>query len=122
MDARRAGRRSKKLKGDPELLMWHRVAAMLGRSVAETRETLSSAEFVDWCAFYSLEPWGWHADAWRMGVLAATTANYSGNVKKALKPSDFMPSDKPKVRSMSEAEISARLAKDIEQAGKPNGE
>lgn len=95
--------------------MWHRVAALLGRTVDEARESLSSAQFVDWCAFYSLEPWGFQADAWRMGVVASTVANYSGRVKKALRPSDFMPGEKPRKR-MSEAQMMARLAKDVEQA------
>lgn len=71
--------------------MWHRVAALIGCTVGEARARVSSAEFVDWCAFYSLEPWGYEAATWRMAVLASTTANYSGRVKKPLKPSDFMP-------------------------------
>jgi hypothetical protein len=72
--------------------MWHRVAALLSCTVPEARERISSAEFVDWCAFYSLEPWGYEADTWRMAVIASTSANYSGRVKKPLKPSDFIPS------------------------------
>lgn len=95
--------------------MWHRVAALLSRTVPEAQADITSAEFVDWCAFYSLEPWGFHADTWRMGVIAATTANYSGHVKKPLKPSDFMPSDKRK-RKMSEAELKARLEQQVKQA------
>lgn len=75
--------------------MWHRVAALLGgRTVAELQACMSSAEFVDWCAFYALEPWGAEAENWRMGVVAATTAKYSGNAKSAVKPSDFMPQEK----------------------------
>ena len=95
--------------------MWHRVAALLGRTVPEAQASMTSAEFVDWCALYSIEPWGFQADAWRMGVVASTVANYSGNVKKALKPSDFMPGAKRR-RTMSESEMAARLQKDIEQA------
>jgi hypothetical protein len=102
--------------------MWHRVAAQLGRTVPEARASMSSAEFVDWCAFYSLEPWGFHADTWRMGVIAATTANYSGNVKTPLKPADFMPGDKPKRRKLNDGELRARLEADIEKAKQHNGE
>ena len=99
--------------------MWHRVAALLGRTVDEARASLSSAQFVDWCAFYSLEPWGFQADAWRMGVVASTVANYSGRVKKPLKPSDFMPGEKrSRRRPLSDEETMARLAKEIEQARK----
>lgn len=103
--------------------MWHRVAALLGRTVDECRADLTSAEFVDWCAFYSMEPWGFHADAWRMGVIAATTANYSGRVKRPLKPSDFLPSDKPRPRKMTPAQLKARLKADVEKAKETaNGE
>jgi hypothetical protein len=70
--------------------MWHRVAALLGRTVAELQHCMSSAEFMHWCAFYSLEPWGYDPDNWRTGVVAATVANAAGR-KKPLKPSDFMP-------------------------------
>lgn len=58
----------------------------------ELQQRITAEEFVEWAAFYELEPWGFHADNWRMSVIASTTANYSGNVRKALKPSDFLPS------------------------------
>ena len=71
--------------------MWHRVAALLGgRTIAEWQELMPAAEFVDWCAFYQIEPWGYHADNWRMGMACATAANVAGR-KKPLKPSDFYP-------------------------------
>jgi hypothetical protein len=51
-----------------------------------------------------------------MGVLASVTANYSSRkLKKPLKPSDFIPTDKPKKR-LSDAELRARLMQDIEKA------
>ncbi len=72
--------------------MWHRVAALLGgRTVEEWQAVMSSAEFEVWCALYAIEPWGYEADTWRMAVLAATTANYSGNVRKPLDVADFIP-------------------------------
>ena len=83
--------------------MWHRVAALLGCTVAEAQQRLSSAEFVDWCAFYAIEPWGYEADTWRMAVIASTQANYSGRVKKPLKPSDFMP--RPRKRTTTDEQI-----------------
>lgn len=89
--------------------MWFRVAALLGMPVAEAQQRLSSAEFVDWCAFYSLEPWGYDIGNWRMGVLGATVANYSGNVKKALKPSDFFPQRPKKLSRKETAEYLKRL-------------
>jgi hypothetical protein len=94
--------------------MWHRVAALIGRTVAEAQQCMSSAEFVDWCAFYQLEPWGYHADAWRMSVVAATVANYSGRVKKAVKPSDFLP--KPR-KKLTPAEMRKMLKKTEKDRG-----
>lgn len=93
--------------------MWHRVAALLGRTVDELQRSMSSAEFVDWCAFYEIEPWGYEAENWRMGVVAATVANYSGNVKKPLKVSDFLPRQ-PRKLSVDE---SKRLLKQRLETG-----
>jgi hypothetical protein len=101
--------------------MWHRVAALLGRTVEELQHQITSAEFEDWCAFYALEPWGWEAQNWRMGVVASTVANYSGNIKKPVKPSDFMPGAAKKRPSMNPLELRARLAADVEKA-KCNGD
>jgi hypothetical protein len=70
--------------------MWHRVAALLGATVEELQGRISSAEFVRWCAFYAVEPWGCEVEHWRMGVVASTVANAAGR-KKPLKPSDFIP-------------------------------
>ena len=97
--------------------MWHRVAALLGgRAIEEWQRAMSSAEFVHWCAFFALEPWGYPAENWRMGVLAATTANYSGRVKKALKPSDFMPTDR-KPHRMGHDELKAQIEAMSEKNG-----
>jgi hypothetical protein len=97
--------------------MWHRIAALLGATVDELRARMSSAEFVDWCAFYSLEPWGYEAATWRMGVLGATVANYSGLSKKSVKPSDFFPAPAGKrKRKMADPELHARMKADIEKA------
>lgn len=77
--------------------MWHRVAALLGgATVAEWQQRMSSDEFVRWCAFFDLEPWGYHLDNWRMGVVACTVANSAGR-KKPLKPSDFYPKQRKKL-------------------------
>jgi hypothetical protein len=72
--------------------MWFRVAALLGgRTVEELQSAMSSDEFTSWCEFYALEPWGSDVENWRMGVVAAVTANYSGRAKRSLDPSDFVP-------------------------------
>ena len=97
--------------------MWHRVAALLGgRSVEEWKRAMSSAEFVEWCAFYAIEPWGFEAENWRMGLQAAVTANYSGRVKKPLKVSDFLPKPDPPRKAVDPAKLRERLSRDIEKA------
>jgi hypothetical protein len=45
-------------------------------------------------AFYNIEPFGAEFEAYRAGKIAATVANFSGNLKKGLDPlksSDFFP-------------------------------
>ena len=100
--------------------MWHRVAALLARTVAEAQQTVSSAEFIDWCAFYQVEPWGFPAETWRMASICSTTANFSGRAKKQTKPSDFMPRGPGKRKRVSAEELKMRLQADVEKA-KRNG-
>ncbi len=40
----------------------------MGRTVAELEETMSMDEYMEWAAFYELEPWGTPAedDRWRL--------------------------------------------------------
>lgn len=47
-------------------------------------------EFMQWADFYLLEPFGGQIDGVRHAELQATVANVSGNLKKAVSPSDFM--------------------------------
>lgn len=63
----------------------------MGMPVSELLQRVSSAELTEWIAFYKLEPWGTERDDWRAALVAATTANYSGKVKKPLQATDFMP-------------------------------
>lgn len=100
--------------------MWLRVAALIGRTVEEAQDSMTAEEFIDWCALYQLEPWGWHADNWRMGVVAATTANYSGHTKKPLRPADFLPDAKPVKRRQTPAEM-RRVFDDMADKGKNDG-
>jgi len=59
--------------------------------VSELLERVDSAELTEWLAFYRLEPWGCEREDWRAALVSATAANYSGNAKKPLNPSDLMP-------------------------------
>ena len=100
--------------------MWHRVAALLGgRTVDELRAVMSSDEFVRWCAFYTLEPWGYEAATWRMAVLATTTANFSGNTKDPLELADFIPGAERRKRRKSSAELQRAFDSVV---GTPKGE
>jgi hypothetical protein len=81
--------------------MWLRVAALIGDTVEELQHRMTSEEFDDWCAFYQLEPWGYEIANWRMGVIGSTVANYSGRLKKPVKPSDFLPR-KPRKKTPKE--------------------
>jgi hypothetical protein len=53
---------------------------------------MSSAEFGEWKAFYSLEPFGDRIDDIRMGTLASVIANVNrGKDTPPYKPNDFIP-------------------------------
>lgn len=43
-------------------------------------------KFDEWCAFYSIEPWGGHRDDWRFGMLVAW-------IVKAFTGKDVKPED-----------------------------
>lgn len=93
--------------------MLFRVAAQAGQwDVDALARAMPAALFDEWCAFYDLEPWGFQADAWRSGVVAATVANYAGRTRKKsdAKPSDFMPRKKRQKRAQTALEIKHALA------------
>lgn len=55
---------------------------------------IDSAEFTEWMAYYSLEPFGSPADDVRHGIAASTLANINRNPKQRKKPyevADFVP-------------------------------
>ena len=58
-------------------------------------ERMSSREFGEWMAFYSIEPFGEERSDLRAGVIASTIANANRDPKtrsKPFTPSEFMPS------------------------------
>lgn len=70
--------------------MWFRLALQLGRTVDELQSSMSSAEFGEWIAFYSIEPFGDRVADIRAGTIAAATVN--PHLKKdatPYKPLDF---------------------------------
>lgn len=105
--------------------MWHRIAGLLGgRTIAEWQQAMTHAEFVDWCAYYGIEPWGGDAENWRAGVISATVANYAGRSRKRAdaKPSDFMPKSNRRKRRQSAAEIERALREASKQGETSNGD
>lgn len=82
---------------------------------------MSSLEFTYWTEFYALEPFGFDAENWRMGMTCSTTANAAGPKKggKAWRVEDFVPARKtePK-RSQSIDELRRAVAAMV---GKPHG-
>ena len=68
---------------------------MLGR--------MSSAELVEWMAFYGLEPFGTEIDFLGHAITASTIANVNTpKGKKKYKPSDFMPKFEKKKQTVQE--------------------
>ena len=73
--------------------MAHRLALALGCTVAELNERMSSAEFTEWCAYASMEPFGPRADDWRIAALISTIMNASGRWSRSFTPSDLLPKE-----------------------------
>jgi hypothetical protein len=89
--------------------MLFRLALALGKTVRELRETLSYREFVEWCQFYEIEPWGDHRADLRAGVIAATLQNVyyqAVGAEQTARPLDYMPYvDKPEPEKEPEIDI-----------------
>ena len=78
--------------------MLFRLALALGKTISELQQTLTHSEFIDWCAFYQLEPWGENRADLRAGIIASTMTNlYASWVgsKTTTNPADFMPTFEP---------------------------
>lgn len=63
-------------------------------SVRRAQEEVDSAEFTEWMAYFSLEPFGSQIDDMRHGIAVATLANINRNQKtrrKPFAPIDFIP-------------------------------
>ena len=62
--------------------------------------SISSSQLAEWEAFFLLEPWGSEVDAYRIGQVCATIANWAGmRIKEGhppMTPMDFMPSLDPR--------------------------
>lgn len=73
-------------------MFWFRLAKELHSTVADLQLRMSSAEFGEWKAYYSLEPFGDRIADIRMGTLASVIANVNrGKDTPPYKPNDFIP-------------------------------
>jgi len=59
--------------------------------VCEAQERIDSYEFSEWCAYFSLEPFGEERGDIRIAQLCALVANAVGVKGRKSKPEDFMP-------------------------------
>ncbi len=69
---------------------------------------MSSREFSEWMAYYSLEPFGEERADLRIAILDSLIANANRDPKKgkALKPADFMPAfDQPEQEMQDQMQI-----------------
>jgi hypothetical protein len=82
---------------------------------------MSSAEFTHWGAFFSLEPWGYEMENWRMGMIASTVANAAGAKRngKAWRVEDFVPQRKVEPERGQPVDDMRRVL--AAMVGKPNG-
>ncbi|QKL72130.1 DUF4035 domain-containing protein [Ralstonia solanacearum] len=72
--------------------MWFRLALKMGRTVNELQRAMTSAEFGEWIAFYSLEPFGDRVEDLRTGIVSSVIANVNrGPNVPAFAPIDFVP-------------------------------
>lgn len=101
--------------------MLFRIASLLGMTVERLLTEMGADEFLEWCAFYDLEPWGFGPDRINAGIVAAEVSNWSGRTRKKpdAKASDWLPRAGRK-RRMTTEQMRARVKADIEKA-KRNG-
>lgn len=74
--------------------MLFRLALALGKTISELRATLSYREFMEWCLYFEIEPWGEIRADMRSGIVAASIHNvYAEWVgkDKRFSAAEFMP-------------------------------
>lgn len=99
----------------------HRLALGLGCFVSDIRERMSPKEFVDWEAYYQLEPWG----AWRsnrdVAQIAALMYNiHRGKGTPAAHISDYIYED-PALTAEKQAQKFIATLKGMARSNKDGG-
>lgn len=73
---------------------------------------MSARTFVEWQAYYSIEPFGPEAEYWRAGMIAAMIANVNRKKnQQPFKPEDFMPKSLQGEKKRMNAEQQAQVLK-----------
>lgn len=85
------------------------MALALGRTVSELEASLSSTEFTEWMAYYTLEPFGQWRDNWHSAQLASLLYNINRGKNKALETADFMYLDPESAQDKRDQEFVASL-------------
>ena len=89
----------------PERRLWFKLAMLLGKSVKQAQEEISSAEFAEWLAFFNLEPM---PDSWTQhGQLMTMIARAMGD--KAAQPEQFIPKVRRKIQTPDQIKQMGRL-------------
>ena len=71
--------------------------ALGGRTITEWQEVMSNEEFLDWMAFYQLQPFGpWRADT-QAALIASTIANVNAKKGKSFSIDEFRLKFKPRL-------------------------
>ena len=86
-----------------------RLALALGRTVSELETSMSSSEFREWMAYYSMEPFGQWRDNWHFAQLTALMFNVNSGKGNSLTVDDFMYRDAEAAQDKKDMETLARL-------------
>ena len=62
----------------------------LGCTIQELLTRMSATEYLQWKAYYYLEPFGFERDDYHAALIAQTTANFAGRVKRPIALREFM--------------------------------
>jgi len=82
---------------------------MMGRTVAELDETMSSSEYSDWLEYYELSPFGPWRDNFHSAQICALLYNANRGKSRPLGIDDFMYVDRITAELRKEKEFLAAL-------------
>ena len=89
----------------------HRLGLALGKTIGEIR-AIPAKEFLQWQLFSIAEPFGWHDEEYRTGVILAMLYNANRGKGKAKNAEDFM---RDIAKGISDASDQAETEKAIDE-------